>query len=242
MDKRQNAETFRVQRKRRVLRCSIDPGVKLNRSQLAMLEEEKRRGGRPHPGMAIIAGSAQFREAWDDSQFGPSGVWPRRLHKTPAGTYFWLTGGSLSGAYLRQDGSHRSFDGSYMAPIYCISCGRADKSADRLCTRFHRVPQRLLRTLTIRNPRRYEQQLREARDKARFKKSQAELIHEAVVRNGGWFGRVTLEAPPTPPAPPQPRKRPGPIERAFGAVLTFVWNRVKFLAILTLLGLAAGGR
>ena len=238
MDKERNVITARVPRKKRVLRCSIDPGVELNRRQKEVLREYQESGRRPHVGMAFIGSGVRFRESWDEAKFGPNGAWPKRLHKTPAGTYFWLVISNLSGAYLRQDGSRRAFDGDFMAPIYCVSCGRADLSADRLCTKQHRVPLRLLRTLEILEPSKYEARLQAVTAKAVEERAAAASIHAALVRDGGWVGTVTLNGP----AKASPRKDPGIIEKAFGAILTFVWNRVKFLVILTLLGIAAGGR
>jgi hypothetical protein len=236
--KERNAITARVTRNKRVLRCSIDRGVELNRRQKKVLEEYKASCRRPHVGMAFIGSGVRFRESWDDGRFGPHGNWPKRLHKTPAGTYFWLVISNLSGAYLRQDGSHQTFHGEFMAPIYCVSCGRADMSADRLCTKQHRVPLRLLRTLEIAEPSKYEARLQASTSKAVEEKEGSATIDAAPERNGGWVSTVTLNEP----VKTSPRNDPGQIEKLFGAILTFVWNRVKLLVILTLLGIAAGGR
>jgi hypothetical protein len=236
--KERNAITARVTRNKRVLRCSIDPGVELNRRQRKVLEEYKASDRRPHVGMAFIAGGARYRENWDEAKFGANGDLPNRLHKTPAGTYFWLVINDLSGANLRQDGSHRAFHGDFMAPIYCVSCGRADMSADRLCTKQHRVPLRLLRTLEIAEPSKYEARLQASTSKAVEEKEGSATIDAAPERNGGWVSTVTFNEP----VKTSPRNDPGPIEKLFGAILTFLWNRVKLLVILTLLGIAAGGR
>ena len=238
MDKKSVSVPATTRVKKPVRLCSIDPGVELNRRQRREVREFTASGRRPHAGMPFIAGANRFRESWDEGTFGPNGRWPMRLHKTPAGTYFWLVIGNLSGAYLQQDGSRRAFCGPFMAPIYCVSCGRADRSRDRLCVKQHRVPLRLLRKLEIAEPTKYEARIRALSAPPNAAEStSAASIHAAVVRDGGWAGRMAVKGP----AKSTPRKAPGPIERAFGVVLTFVWNRVKFLAILTLLGIAAGG-
>ena len=125
-----------------------------------------------------------------------------------------------------------------MAPIYCVSCGRADMSADRLCTKQHRVPLRLLRTLEIAEPSKYEARLQASISKAVEEKKDSATIHATPARNGGCVGTVTLSEP----VKTSPRNEPGTIEKMFGAILTFLWNRVKLLVILMLLGIAAGGR
>ena len=125
-----------------------------------------------------------------------------------------------------------------MAPIYCVSCGRADTTANRLCTKQHRVPLRLLRTLEIAEPSNYKARLQESTLKAVEEIEYSATIDAAPARDGGGVGTVTLNEP----VKTSPRNDPGPIEKLLGAILTFVWNRVKLLVILMLLGIAAGGR
>jgi hypothetical protein len=73
----------------------------------------------------------------------------RRLHLSPAGTYFWLAGlDPVTGLSLRTDGSTRAFYGPWERPLTCVGCGDASKQESILCAQINKVPAELLDKLS----------------------------------------------------------------------------------------------
>jgi hypothetical protein len=73
----------------------------------------------------------------------------RRLHLSPAGTYFSLSGlDPLVGCYLRADGSTQAFYGPWQPPLTCVGCRDASKQESILCVQINKVPEELLAKLS----------------------------------------------------------------------------------------------
>ena len=196
-------------------------------------------GGTPPFFMALIATGSRMRENWSRDRFRSGGM-EQRLHRTRAGTYYWIAGHqSSAGLALRRDGSTLAFYGAWMRPLHCVSCGDPHARESLLCTEYREVPSGILRLLDQRDDYADPPQPPTPRGPT------SDEIQAAVAREAGWFGAPAGEKgslnDPTTEARQHVKQEPDLFDKAFGAMLTFVWNRVKFLAILTLLGIAAGG-
>jgi hypothetical protein len=100
-----------------------------------------------HIDLHNIAAGSGLRENWAHKHFTGQRA-ARRLHLSPAGTYFWLAGlEPVTGLSLRTDGSTRAFYGPWERPLTCVGCGDASKQEDILCDQINKVPEELLAKL-----------------------------------------------------------------------------------------------
>jgi hypothetical protein len=108
-------------------------------------------GGRHPFYMCHIAANSGLRENWAHKHFTEQRA-ARRLHLSPAGTYFWLAGlEPVTGLSLRTDGSMRAFYGPWERPLTCVGCGDASKQESILCAQINKVPEALLDKLGARD-------------------------------------------------------------------------------------------
>ena len=120
----------------------------LRRKQVPKQREAEKafiKGGGRHPFyMSFIAAGSGLRENWEHKHFMKQRA-ARRLHLSPAGTYFWLAGlEPVTGLSLRTDGSTRAFYGPWERPLTCVGCGDASKRESILCAQINKVPEALL--------------------------------------------------------------------------------------------------
>jgi hypothetical protein len=113
------------------------------------VERKFRKAGGRHPFyMCHIAAGSGLRESWEHRKFTNQRM-ARRLHLSPAGTYFWLAGlDPVTGLSLRTDGSTRAFYGPWERPLTCVGCGDASKQESILCAQINKVPAELLDKLS----------------------------------------------------------------------------------------------
>ena len=112
-------------------------------------ERKFRKSGGRHPFyMCHIAAGSGLRENWEHKHFTKQRA-ARRLHLSPAGTYFWIAGlDPVAGLSLRTDGSTRAFYGPWERPLTCVGCGDASKQESILCAQINKVPAELLDKLS----------------------------------------------------------------------------------------------
>jgi hypothetical protein len=135
-------------RTRKVKTMSLDLRHKQTPKQREVERKFFKAGGCPPFYMSHIAAGSGLRENWEHKHFTKQRA-ARRLHLSPAGTYFWLAGlKSLAGLSLRTDGSTRAFYGPWERPLTCVGCGDASKQEDILCDQINKVPAELLDKLS----------------------------------------------------------------------------------------------
>ena len=134
-------------RTRAIKTMALDLRYKQTPKQRAV-EKAFIKGGGRHPFyMCHIAANSGLRENWEHKHFTQQRA-ARRLHLSPAGTYFWLAGlEPVTGLSLRTDGSTRAFYGPWERPLTCVGCGDASKQEDILCDQINKVPEELLAKL-----------------------------------------------------------------------------------------------
>ena len=134
-------------RKRTPKKMSLDRGYVPTKRQREIEKKFFKAGGCPPFYMSHIAAGSGLRENWEHKHFTKQRA-ARRLHLSPAGTYFWLAGlHSMAGLSLRVDGSTRAFYGPWERPLTCVGCGDASKQEDILCDQINKVPEELLAKL-----------------------------------------------------------------------------------------------
>ncbi len=135
-------------RKRTPKKMSLDRGYVPTKRQREIEKKFFKAGGCPPFYMSHIAAGSGLRENWEHKHFTKQRA-ARRLHLSPAGTYFWLAGlHSMAGLSLRADGSTRAFYGPWERPLTCVGCGDASKQEDILCDQINKVPEELLAKLS----------------------------------------------------------------------------------------------
>jgi hypothetical protein len=123
---------------------SLDLRHKQTPKQRAVEKAFFKAGGRHPFYMCHIAANSGLRENWAHKHFTEQHA-ARRLHLSPAGTYFWLAGlEPVTGLSLRTDGSTRAFYGPWERPLTCVGCGDASKQESILCAQINKVPEALL--------------------------------------------------------------------------------------------------
>jgi len=138
-------------RKRTPKKMSLDRGYVPTKRQRAIEKAFKKAGGRHPAYMGFIAAGSGLRESWEHRTFTKQRM-ARRLHLSPAGTYFSLSGlDLLVGCYLRADGSTQAFYGPWQPPLTCVGCGDASKQESILCDQINKVPEELLSKLSARD-------------------------------------------------------------------------------------------
>ena len=188
--------------------------------------------GSPPFFMSFIATGSRDRDNWVAERFRTPG-WVRRLHKSAAGSYFWLSSKErVAGLALRPDGSTLSFFGDWMRPLTCITCGDVAGRDDLLCSTVHEVPLGILRHLSFRS---------DVTNPGPAAPSSAAL-QEAVARDGGAVARPASPQPSTRPVsslgytPPQ---QPSYWESKARGAASSAWATLKFLFLMLLLAIAA---
>jgi hypothetical protein len=123
---------------------SLDLRHKQTPKQRAVEKAFFKAGGRHPFYMCHIAANSGLRENWAHKHFTEQHA-ARRLHLSPAGTYFWLAGlEPVTGLSLRTDGRTRAFYGPWERPLTCVGCGDASKQESILCAQINKVPEALL--------------------------------------------------------------------------------------------------
>ena len=134
-------------RTRKVKTMALDFRHKQTPKQRAVEKVFFKAGGRHPFYMSHIAAGSGLRENWAHKHFTEQRA-ARRLHLSPAGTYFWLAGlEPVTGLSLRTDGSTRAFYGPWERPLTCVGCGDASKQESILCAQINKVPEELLNKL-----------------------------------------------------------------------------------------------
>ena len=135
-------------RKRTPKKMSLDRGYVPTKRQRE-IEKKFFKGGGRHPFyMSFIAAGSGLRENWEHRKFTKQRM-ARRLHLSPAGTYFWIAGlNPVAGLSLRTDGSTRAFYGPWERPLTCVGCGDASKQESIHCAQINKVPAELLDKLS----------------------------------------------------------------------------------------------
>ena len=91
-------------RKRTPKKMSLDRGFVPTKRQRAIEKAFLKAGGRHPAYIGFIAADSGLRESWEHRRFTKQRM-ARRLHLSPAGTYFSLAGlDPLVGSYLRASG------------------------------------------------------------------------------------------------------------------------------------------
>ena len=135
-------------RKRTPKKMSLDRGYVPTKRQREIEKKFFKAGGRHPFYMSHIAAGSGLRESWEHRKFTKQRM-ARRLHLSPAGTYFWLAGlDPVTGLSLRTDGSTRAFYGPWERPLTCVGCGDASKQESILCAQINKVPAELLDKLS----------------------------------------------------------------------------------------------
>lgn len=135
-------------RKRTPKKMSLDRGYVPTKRQRAIEKAFLKAGGRHRAYIGFIAADSGLRESWEHRRFTKQRM-ARRLHLSPAGTYFSLAGlDPLVGSYLRADGSTQAFYGPWQPPLTCVGCGDASKQESILCDQINKVPEELLSKLS----------------------------------------------------------------------------------------------
>ena len=135
-------------RKRTPKKMSLDRGYVPTKRQRAIEKAFFKAGGRHPAYIGFIAADSGLRESWEHRRFTKQRM-ARRLHLSPAGTYFSLSGlNPLVGSYLRADGSTQAFYGPWQPPLTCVGCGDASKQESILCDQINKVPEELLAKLS----------------------------------------------------------------------------------------------
>jgi hypothetical protein len=135
-------------RTRTIKTMSLDLRHKQTPKQREVEKKFFKAGGCPPFYMSHIAAGSGLRENWEHKHFTKQRA-ARRLHLSPAGTYFWLAGlDPVTGLSLRTDGSTRAFYGPWERPLTCVGCGDASKQESILCAQINKVPAELLDKLS----------------------------------------------------------------------------------------------
>lgn len=222
-----------------LITIAVDLGHVPTPTQVAATAAFTAAKGSPPFFMSLIATGSRDRDNWVPERFRQPG-WVRRLHKSAAGSYFWLASSNrVAGLALRPDGSTLSFFGDWMRPLTCIACGDPTERDDLLCSTVHEVPLGILRHLRFRS---------DVPNSGPAAPS-SEVLQEVVARDGGVVARPAMPIRPpststsastvrsTSYVPPQ---RPGYWESMARGAAASAWGTFKFMLLMIIFAIAAG--